>query len=237
MKRERIDYAKEIGKKYGRLEIKEFIFEKGKKTLAVCKCECGGEKTTQYTNLKIGKTVSCGCVNNESRHSKENKCRTHGMTNTKIYHVWQGIIGRCYYEKNPSYRNYGGRGIKICAEWIAPEIGFKNFYKWAIENGYNDAVDKNGRALYSIDRIDVNGDYAPANCRWVTQEVQSYNIYYDIIQIGGNLWMGKKCLQCYTTIRWGKTSALKSYTPRKRTITYYVIECMETLMKMNCVAV
>ena len=175
MKRERIDYAKEIGKKYGKLEIKEFIFEKGKKTLAVCKCDCGGEKTTQYTNLKIGKTVSCGCVNNESRHSKENKRRTHGMTNTKIYHTYQGMKLRCYCKKNASYQNYGGRGIKVCKEWLDSETGFENFYKWALENGYNDAVDKNGRALYSIDRIDVNGDYAPANCRWVTQEVQSYN--------------------------------------------------------------
>lgn len=63
----------------------------------------------------------------------------------------------------------------MCKEWLDSETGFENFYKWALENGYNDAVDKNGRALYSIDRVDVNGDYEPSNCRWVTREVQGYN--------------------------------------------------------------
>lgn len=71
---------------------------------------------------------------------------------------------RCYNPNSPSYNHYGGRGIRICVDWL---LDSGSFYKWAIENGYTDNL--------SIDRINNNGDYAPENCRWVTAKVQNNN--------------------------------------------------------------
>lgn len=87
----------------------------------------------------------------------------HGFSSTILYHRWTGIVSRVTDPNNACYENYGGRGIKICKEWR----DFLNFQKWALPNGYrNDLV---------IDRIDVNGDYSPKNCRWVTRSESSIN--------------------------------------------------------------
>ena len=91
---------------------------------------------------------------------------THGMFGTRIYHIYQNMKYRCNNPKSREYGDYGGRGIKICPEWNNQD-GFLAFYKWSMENGYSDKL--------SIDRIDVNGDYEPTNCRWTTQLVQIRN--------------------------------------------------------------
>lgn len=170
MKR-KINYEEELGKKYGRLIIKEIIREKGKKAIAVCKCDCGGEKKTQLTNLRAGRTMSCGCLNNEIRH-KNGRGITHNKSNTKIYHVWQNIKARCYNPEHISYKNYGGRGITVCKEWLDD---FMNFYNWSIQNGYKEEFYKSGYSKLSIDRLDNNKGYFPENCRWVYIKIQSYN--------------------------------------------------------------
>lgn len=93
----------------------------------------------------------------------------HGMRNTLIYGVWKGMKARCFNQNHKLYKHYGGRGITICDEWLNKENGFINFYKWAIENGYKE------RSGLSIDRIDVNGNYEPNNCRWVDTKIQTIN--------------------------------------------------------------
>lgn len=88
----------------------------------------------------------------------------HGLSNTKLHRVWWGMIERCYKKHHKSFLEYGGRGVSVCDEWRSD---FKNFYDWAIENGYKDGL--------TIDRINNNGNYEPTNCRWVTQSENARN--------------------------------------------------------------
>ena len=123
----------------------------------LCKCECGNKKVMQVKK----KTQSCGC------ESRKNLLKSHiynGLSNTKLYNIWQGMKSRCYRKKASNYKLYGNRGIKICDEWLN---NFMNFYGWALNNGYSDDL--------TIDRIDVNGNYEPSNCRWTTVKEQSRN--------------------------------------------------------------
>lgn len=81
---------------------------------------------------------------------------------------------RCYNSNSSSFKNYGGRGIKVCEKWLGKE-GFKIFMDWAMQNGYKEEILPNGNNLLTLDRIDVNGDYEPSNCRWVTNAEQQNN--------------------------------------------------------------
>ncbi|AHJ87206.1 hypothetical protein BCP8-2_168 [Bacillus phage BCP8-2] len=89
------------------------------------------------------------------------------MSRTRIYRVYHGMIARVTNPNNISYARYGGRGIEVCDEWLDKDKGFMNFYNWAISNGYSDDL--------TIDRIEVNGNYEPGNCRWMTLGDQQNN--------------------------------------------------------------
>lgn len=145
--------------------------EKGWKnhTMYLCKCDCGNIKKISASNLINGTSYEC------------NKCKgfasaaelgTDSKTLCALNRVYCGIIARCYNPKNKSYPRYGGRGIKVCDEWLNDH---KEFYKWAIKAGYKVEMMPYGRNKWSIDRLDPNGNYCPENCRWVTLDVQAKN--------------------------------------------------------------
>ncbi len=134
--------------------------------LWLCKCECGVERVVRGSDLRNGSSQSCGCLNIEASKAAATK---HGHGHSRLYNVWVGIKQRCYYTNSNSYKYYGGRGITICDEWLHD---FQAFHDWAIANGYDEVAERGG---CTIDRIDVNGNYEPDNCRWVTMKEQSYN--------------------------------------------------------------
>lgn len=151
-----------VGKKYGRLTIirqaPDYIAPNGShRDRWVCLCECGKETIALGVNLRDGHTQSCGCLR-KTNHV------THGGTGTRLFVIWRSMHQRCYNPKSISYEYYGARGIIICPEW---KDDFSNFRKWALSNGYADNL--------SIDRIDVNGNYEPSNCRWATATEQRIN--------------------------------------------------------------
>lgn len=155
-----------IGMKFGRLAVlKEIEKNKNLRTFE-CICECGNKKIVFKKYLKNGETKSCGCLKKEYLKNKTIGLK-HGMSRTKFYKMYDSIKKRCLNKNNKDYKNYGGRGIKICEEWLNKENGFINFYNWAIENGYKEGL--------SIDRINNNGNYEPKNCRWITNKEQQRN--------------------------------------------------------------
>ncbi|WP_049041837.1 hypothetical protein [Clostridium sporogenes] len=157
------------GKKFERLTVLERagISKNGHITWK-CKCDCGNETIVDGSSLRGGNTKSCGCLAIE-KSTERVVCltATHKMSNTRIFRIWYGVKIRCEKPYSKNYDNYGGRGIKICDEWSDTEKGFMNFYNWSMANGYNKRL--------SIDRIDVNGNYEPNNCRWITNKEQQRN--------------------------------------------------------------
>ena len=159
------------GQKYGRLTVIERAGPTvhGGHAKWVCQCECGAVITAAGNHLRTGNTTSCGCVQAEHASRMGAARRTHGKSRTRLHKVWCGMVGRCYDPSKLYYKHYGGRGITVCDEW---RHDFQAFYDWAMANGYDPDAP---RGECTIDRIDVNGNYEPSNCRWTTMKVQTAN--------------------------------------------------------------
>ena len=129
-------------------------------TYATYECSCGTEKQIRVSHVKDGRVVSCGCF--KAKRLGEYR-RTHGQSKHPLHGIWRGMKSRCENPNVSSYKNYGGRGIKVCQSWQA----FSSFFEWATRNGWEQGV--------QIDRINNDGDYEPENCRFSTAKQNSNN--------------------------------------------------------------
>jgi hypothetical protein len=152
--------------RFGRLTVLEYAGLRKGKGFWLCACDCGTKKKVAAMLLRCRKTTSCGCYRAELMSLTKRK---HGMSHSCEWNSYSSMISRCCNVRDPKYSYYGGRGIRICAEW---RKSFTAFYR-----------DMGPRpAGTSLDRIDVNGNYEPSNCRWARPIQQARNttrtIYY-----------------------------------------------------------
>ena len=210
-------YRNEISKKvntkdlseqrFGRLTAMYLVETNTSGVLWHCKCDCGNEKDIRSHDLTSGNTKSCGCLAKEGNNLKHGGARTGKFE--RLYRVWERMKERCNNPNSKAYDKYGGRGIKVCDEWL----DYNNFRKWSLLNGYDkDAAFRE----CTIDRIDNNKGYSPDNCRWVDQKAQNNNYSRNrIIEYNG---------ESHNLAQWSEITGLPYYILYNRVRRGYTVE-------------
>lgn len=137
-----------------------------KSRVAIFKCECGNEFTAMIYNIRKRNTNSCGCILKNMLKDRNKSNIIHGLSRTSEYRTWNGLLNRCLNKNNPSFSDYGGRGIDICNEWIDRKTGF---IKFLADMGAKPGKD------YSLERINNNEGYNKSNCKWALPAEQNSN--------------------------------------------------------------
>ena len=163
----------------------------------ICRCDCGKETEVSSGHLKSGKVKSCGCLNGHRKQRIEQNIVVNEEDFKRIRNILKGMSKRCYDSNHKSFPDYGGRGINVYKEWLESPLAF---YIWAKNHGYKDGL--------TIDRIDVNGNYEPDNCRWITMFDQQSNKRNSVyIQC-----LGEK----HTIAQWSRITGLDENAIRRR---------------------
>lgn len=156
-----------VGQKFDRLTVVSFSHSDNGAHWN-CVCDCGGNIISKGCHLRSPARSSCGCLRKESIKKASAASLTKRVIGLKhpriLKDLYRNMKDRCYNPDNKRWKNYGGRGIKVCDEWLNDH---RSFYWWCEENGHNKGL--------QIDRIDVNGDYKPSNCRFVNAQTQMNN--------------------------------------------------------------
>lgn len=155
-----------------------------------CSCKCGARKNVRDAEIRRGASTSCGCYNREISS-------THHESRTRLYDTWHGLRQRCNNPNSKDAHNYYERGIVVCEEW---NKSYEAFRDWAIANGYQDGL--------TIDRIDVNGNYCPENCRWATAKEQCRNTRVNHLLTHNG--------ETKTIAEWAEITGIDYYTLAKR---------------------
>lgn len=172
-----------------------------KRKFALCKCDCGNVTEVRYDCLTNNNTKSCGCINTVDR-TKPNSVKKH-----KLYRVYWRIKECCYNKNNKAYKYYGGRGIKICDEWLQ----YEKFLSWCLTHGYKEGL--------QIDRIDTNGNYEPNNCRFVNSSDNNYNKRNNILVLYKDGWKTIQYIADKEGISWN-TAYYRYIRKEKRPVKY-----------------
>ena len=167
-------YEDLVGQKFNRLTVIKFI-PPSERTVRgynwLCQCECGKMIKANANKLKSGMQQSCGCLKEEMKYNIGNVNKKYKYSNKRLYGVYKAMLNRCYNPNGREYKNYGGRGITVCDEWLG-EYGYDAFAEWAISTGYDINAEYGD---CTIDRNDVNKGYSPDNCSWKTNKQQQSN--------------------------------------------------------------
>lgn len=163
----------------------------------ICLCDCGTETEVSRGNLKSGKAKTCGCSKRMDSQKNRKPFEIDNADFKRLRGIYRKMVERCSNKNHKSFPNYGGRGIEVCKEWLESPLAF---CIWAKNHGYNSKL--------TIDRIDVNGNYEPNNCRWISnfdqQSNKRNNVFIEC--------MGEK----HTIAQWSRITGLSEDTIRMR---------------------
>lgn len=182
------------GNKHGMLFVISEAYISDKKDQWLCICDCGGSKIADGRNLKAGKILSCGCLGRGAANYRHGNALSSGPT--PEYRAWCRMKERCYSHKNKSYKDYGGRGIIICNEWIN---SFEMFL---------DHIGQKPSKEHSLERIDNNKSYEPGNVKWATRFEQANNTRKNVLLTYNG--------ETKTISQWGRHTGIDPETLQRR---------------------